>query len=126
MASDDQAIERIPVFDVRLEDEHVTAVVDTLRSGWLTMGPRIQAFEAQFAERRDISDIAVLASVLDGIGVDAQAALARSTTPEIKDRLRTQTEAASKRGIFGAPTFFVGDEMFWGNDRLHFVEAALR
>ena len=62
MASDDQAIERIPVFDVRLEDEHVTAVVDTLRSGWLTMGPRIQAFEAQFAEHLGVPHAVAVSS----------------------------------------------------------------
>lgn len=86
--------------------------------GWIAAFTRA-VFETQFAGRQDISDIAVLASVLDGIGIDAQAALARSTTPEIKDRLRTQTEAASKRGIFGAPTFVTADgELFWGDDRL--------
>jgi dTDP-4-amino-4,6-dideoxygalactose transaminase len=44
------ATDPIPVFDVRLEEQDVTAVAETLRSGWLTMGPRIQAFEAEFAE----------------------------------------------------------------------------
>ena len=47
---DATALERIPVFDVRLEEEHVEAVAETLRSGWLTMGPRTQAFEAEFAD----------------------------------------------------------------------------
>jgi 2-hydroxychromene-2-carboxylate isomerase len=76
-------------------------------------------FEAEFAEQRDIAEPAVLTSVLDRIGIDAQATLARSATPEIKDRLRAQTEAASKRGIFGAPTFITEDgEIFWGDDRL--------
>jgi 2-hydroxychromene-2-carboxylate isomerase len=39
--------------------------------------------------------------------------------------LKEETERAVERGVFGAPAFFVGDEMFWGNDRLHFVEGAL-
>ncbi|HEX8951850.1 MAG TPA: DsbA family protein, partial [Polyangia bacterium] len=47
-------------------------------------------------------------------------------TPAIKDRLRANTDEAVARGAFGAPTMIVGDELFWGNDRLHFVEAALR
>ena len=47
---DTTGLERIPVFDVRLEEEHVEAVAETLRSGWLTMGPRTQAFEAEFAD----------------------------------------------------------------------------
>jgi 2-hydroxychromene-2-carboxylate isomerase len=46
--------------------------------------------------------------------------------PAIKDRLRANTDEAIARGAFGAPTFLVEDELFWGNDRLHFVEAALR
>ena len=44
----------------------------------------------------------------------------------MKDTLRRNSEEAVERGAFGAPTFFVGDEMFWGNDRLDFVEEALR
>jgi dTDP-4-amino-4,6-dideoxygalactose transaminase len=47
---DSTALERIPVFDVQLDEKHVEAVAETLRSGWLTMGPRIQAFEAEFAD----------------------------------------------------------------------------
>lgn len=86
--------------------------------GWI--GPFTRTvFEAEFADRRDIADPAVLTAVLDRLGVDAQTALARSATPEIKDRLRAQTEAAAKHGIFGAPTFITDDgEMFWGDDRL--------
>jgi len=45
---------------------------------------------------------------------------------EIKQQLRVNADEAVGRGAFGAPTFFVGDEMFWGNDRLDFVEEALR
>jgi 2-hydroxychromene-2-carboxylate isomerase len=86
--------------------------------GWTAPFTRA-VFEAEFAEKRDIADPAVLAAVLDRLGIDAQTALARSATPEIKDRLRAQTDAASARGIFGAPTFITEDgEMFWGNDRL--------
>jgi 2-hydroxychromene-2-carboxylate isomerase len=86
--------------------------------GWIAPFTRA-VFEAEFADRRNIADPAVLTGVLDRLGVDATAALARSATPEIKDRLRAQTEAASKRGIFGAPTFLTEDgEMFWGDDRL--------
>ena len=51
--------------------------------------------------------------------------LAGAATPEAKQGLMDATSEALERGVFGAPSFFVGDEMFWGNDRLHFVEAAL-
>ena len=51
--------------------------------------------------------------------------LALAADPQVKDRLKTLTQAAVDRGIFGAPTFFVGDQMFWGQDRLDFVREAL-
>lgn len=86
--------------------------------GWI--GPFTRAvFEAQFANRQDIAEPAVLAAILSGLHLDAQAILSRSATPEHKDRLRQQTEQASTLGIFGAPTFLTGDgELFWGDDRL--------
>ena len=60
------------------------------------------------------------------IGRDPEEVLESATTGEAKEALKSATDEAVERGVFGAPTFFVGDEMFWGNDRLHFVEAALQ
>ena len=60
------------------------------------------------------------------VGEVPEEVLEGAAAPEIKRALRDATEEAVGRGVFGAPAFFVGDEMFWGNDRLHFVEAALR
>jgi 2-hydroxychromene-2-carboxylate isomerase len=51
--------------------------------------------------------------------------MARTETEPVKTALKANTDEAVARGVFGAPTFFVGDEMFWGNDRLEFVAAAL-
>ncbi len=59
------------------------------------------------------------------IGRDPEEVLEGATTGEAKEALKSATGEAVERGVFGAPTFFVGEEMFWGNDRLHFVEAAL-
>lgn len=59
------------------------------------------------------------------IGHDPDKLLEGATTPEAKEALKNATEEAVERGIFGAPAFFVGDEMFWGNDRLLFVEETL-
>ncbi len=59
------------------------------------------------------------------IGADPGEVLAGASTPEAKEALKSATGEAVERGVFGAPAFFVGDEMFWGNDRLHFVEEAL-
>ena len=58
--------------------------------------------------------------------LDAAAIVARAASDEIKAKLRANTDEAVERGAYGVPTFFVGDEMFVGNDRLMFVEAALR
>jgi 2-hydroxychromene-2-carboxylate isomerase len=79
-------------------------------------------FVANYAEQRDISDEATLGAILASLGVDAEAAFAAANAPENKEALRAQTAEAESRGLFGAPSFTVGDELFWGNDRL---EAAL-
>jgi 2-hydroxychromene-2-carboxylate isomerase len=63
---------------------------------------------------------------LDNVGVPATMLMADIERQEVKDRLRQNTDRAVERGVFGAPTFFVGSEMFWGNDRFDFVEEALR
>jgi 2-hydroxychromene-2-carboxylate isomerase len=67
---------------------------------------------ANFAEDRDIADPSVLGEFVTSDW------FARATAPAIKDRLRGRTAEAERRGIFGAPSFVVGDELFWGNDRL--------
>jgi 2-hydroxychromene-2-carboxylate isomerase len=59
------------------------------------------------------------------IGADPDEVLAGASSPEAKEALKRATGEAVGRGIFAAPMFFVGDEMFWGNDRLDFVEEAL-
>ena len=73
---------------------------------------------ANFAQDREIGDEATIAHILDGLGADSGAMLRAAQTDAIKSALRERTAAAQARGIFGAPMFFVGDEMFWGNDRL--------
>jgi 2-hydroxychromene-2-carboxylate isomerase len=67
-----------------------------------------------------------ISSVARRIGVDPEEVLSEAASPETKQALKVATSEAVERGVFGAPAFFVGDEMFWGNDRLHFVEAALQ
>jgi 2-hydroxychromene-2-carboxylate isomerase len=83
-------------------------------------------FEAYWAEDQDISDPVVIERVLTGHGLDGKALVERAEAQEIKDALRKTTDLALARGVFGVPTFFVGERSFWGNDRLHFVEAELR
>ncbi len=76
------------------------------------------AYRANFSEDLDISDPAVIGRCLEDAGQDPARALSEAGSPESKARLRAQTEEAVTLGIFGAPTFVVGDELFWGNDRL--------
>jgi 2-hydroxychromene-2-carboxylate isomerase len=75
-------------------------------------------FRAEFAQRRDVKQPATLAAVLEDLGVDAEAALATAATDVTKAALRAATAEAVERGLFGAPSFTVGDELFWGQDRL--------
>ena len=82
-------------------------------------------FRGIWAEARNLGDPAVLAALLDEAGFDPDAFAALVAEPEVKERLRRDTEEAVARGVFGVPTFFVGEQMFWGQDRLDFVDAAL-
>lgn len=82
-------------------------------------------FRAMWAEPRNLGDAAEIAAVLREAGFDADAFLALVNDAEVKETLKKNTEEAVARGVFGAPTFFVGDEMFWGQDRLDFVAEAL-
>ncbi len=83
-------------------------------------------FSRIWAERADCNDPTTVAGVLGQLGLDAASVVARAGTDEIKARLKANTEEAVERGAYGAPTFFVEGEMFVGNDRLQFVEAALK
>lgn len=82
-------------------------------------------FRAIWVEGQNMGDPNVVARVLGGQGFDVAGLLQQINDPAVKERLRQITERAIERGVFGAPTFFVGDEMFFGQDRLDFVEAAL-
>jgi 2-hydroxychromene-2-carboxylate isomerase len=85
--------------------------------GWTPAFTRA-VFAANYAEQKDISDDATLTAILARLGVDAERAFAAANAPENKQALKAQTEEAAARGLFGAPSFTVGDELFWGNDRL--------
>jgi 2-hydroxychromene-2-carboxylate isomerase len=76
-----------------------------------------RVYTANFAEDRDISDAAVVETILAQMG-QASGLLAEAESREAKAALRAETDRAAALGIFGAPTFVVGDELFWGNDRL--------
>lgn len=81
-------------------------------------------YETYWGEGRDVSKPAVLEELLAQAGLDANL-LSQATEQETKDALRANTDEAVARGAFGAPTFFVGEEMFWGSDRLQLAVEAL-
>jgi len=83
-------------------------------------------YGAVWAGDVDLSNRANLAAVLDQIGLDGEALLEAAGEPHYRELLEKSTEAAAQRGVFGSPTFFVGDQMFFGNDRLDFVVEALK
>ena len=85
--------------------------------GWVAAFSRAVML-ANFAEDREIGETGVIAGILDDLGLPAQELLALAVSEENKAALRRQTELASELGLFGAPSFRVGEELFWGNDRL--------
>ncbi|GAB1576522.1 2-hydroxychromene-2-carboxylate isomerase [Bordetella petrii] len=78
----------------------------------------LAAFRANFVDDRDIQDEDVVASLLAGLGLDGPALIAQARQESTKEALRRQVDRARELGIFGAPSLMVGNEMFWGNDRL--------
>ena len=82
-------------------------------------------FDAMFGTPQNLNELTVLAEVLKPSGFSVEDIMSMVQSDVVKQKLITETEQAIQRGLFGAPTFFVGDEMYWGQDRLHFVEQAL-
>lgn len=76
-------------------------------------------FLAQFAEGKRIENISVLGAIASSLGLDGELAVTQLRSPEVKEKLRTETDEAQRLGLFGAPSFVTPDgEIFWGNDRL--------
>ncbi len=82
-------------------------------------------FRAMWIDEKNMGDPAVVGAVLQAGGFDAADFLALVGQQAVKDRLKAVTEEAVARGVFGAPTMFVGAQMFWGQDRLDWVREAL-
>ena len=85
------------------------------------------AFEAYWGDDQDLAQPEVIRAIARRAGLDPEALLARIATPEIKDRLRANTDELVARGGYGSPTIIVGgDDLYFGNDRLVLVREALR
>jgi 2-hydroxychromene-2-carboxylate isomerase len=82
-------------------------------------------WRAIWIDGHDLNDSSVVAAVLQRSGLDAAMVMAEATDPVVKATLKATTEEAVARGVFGAPTMFVGSSMFFGQDRLDFVREAL-
>lgn len=90
-------------------------------------GSIVQAIMRAYWERdEDIDDPAVVAAIAKDAGFDGNALVSAAHSAPARQDLAAITDRAIARGVFGAPTFFVGDEMFWGKDRLDFVERWLK
>jgi len=96
-------------------------------NGEEAIGPfALTLFRGYWVEDKDVSSDEEIRAAAKAVGLDPDAVVAAIDSPEIKDALRATTDEAVRRGAFGAPTIFVGDAMFWGNDRLDLVEDELR
>ncbi len=82
-------------------------------------------FAAYFGREEDISQDEVLVTICQQVGINAEAFLAGIARPDIKEQLKANTDEAIRRGAFGSPTFFVDEDMYFGNDRLPLVRSAV-
>ncbi len=85
-----------------------------------------QVMQLYWVDGGDPSDADSVKKVASSVGLDGDKIIQMVQEPEIKDALKQNSAEAVKRGAFGAPTFFVGEKMFWGNDRLIVLEAYLK
>ena len=85
-----------------------------------------EIFRRFFAEGEDITVPETIAAAADSAGLDGDAIVAACEDPSVKEEVKTLTQQAIDRGVFGVPTVAVGDELFWGDDKLEEAATALR
>jgi 2-hydroxychromene-2-carboxylate isomerase len=85
-----------------------------------------RVLRAVWVEERNIADAQTLVELANDSGFDGRALAARSADPAVGRQYERDTQDAMQRGVFGSPTYVVDDELFWGQDRLDFVERKLK
>ncbi len=109
-----------------VDDAPAARLVIAHRQAGQDVGPlSLALLRAVWAEERDIADESTLSTILTTMGLDGEALLAASRSPLVEARYAADTEEAVRRGVFGAPTFIIGDTILWGQDRLDFLAEAL-
>lgn len=120
----DIPLEWNPVFPLNTIAALRVALVAQRRGEFLGLHQRL--FDAAWSMKANIGEPEVLAGIIGDAGLAVDEYTTAIGQQDVKDELRANTEEAVARGVFGAPTFFVGEQMYFGNDRLDFVAAALR
>lgn len=121
---------RLQSANFRLPDDFPKAALSCCRAFYLLADDQPEQavalakaiYAAIFGEGRDGTDIVLIAKLAADLEIDAEALVESIQTQSIKDRLKAETQAAIDRGVFGSPFIFVGDQPFWGNDRLEQVD----
>jgi 2-hydroxychromene-2-carboxylate isomerase len=108
-----------------LKAQRALVVADRAHGNGAVPAFALALYHASWCQDRDVSDEAEIARIATEVGLDGDAMVGALGDPAVKVHLRELTEEAVRRGAFGAPTLFVGEEMFFGNDRLDFVEEHL-
>ena len=114
---------------LRFPENHPLRTVTALRALLVAGKPYMplahKFYKAYWDDNLDIGDPEIVGRILEEHGLDADAILKKTQDQDIKDELRHRTDEAIEAGLFGVPGFQVGDEVYWGQDRMHFVESAL-
>lgn len=119
--------------DINLHPKHfptpeapATKLILAVQDAGEDVGMLVHAIlRAVWEEDRDIADGATLQAIAESVGLDGQALLAQSQSNGYDEKAESVTKAAIERGVFGYPTYAIGEQLFWGQDRLDFVERAL-
>jgi 2-hydroxychromene-2-carboxylate isomerase len=114
-----------PKFFTAQEQLAARLVIAAVKTGGDPLRLAHAIMRAVWAEDRDIADAETLRAIASETGHDASALMAEAEKPETLAAYDAQTEEALSRGVFGAPTYVINGELFWGQDRLDFVERAL-